>query len=154
MDFLIELIAGTEVHIFINASIKRICSAIVRTEMSDTSSEPKYSPLPLSPAPSEILQEEPYEACSDKEDDDEEDASMKFPEIGDTWEPVVHAFAGSSQEEFCDRMEGWADENGYVLSCRADKDADQADSYCPNVGRQKQHSRNVAQSRVLPENGR
>ena len=80
--------------------------------MSDTSSELNYSPLPLSPAPSEVLEEDPYEACSDEEDNDEEDASMKFPEMGATWEPVVHAFAGSSHQEVCDRMEDWADENG------------------------------------------
>ena len=80
--------------------------------MSDTSSEPNYSPLPLSPAPTQVLEEDPYEACSDEEDNDEEDASMKFPEMGATWEPVLQAFAGSSHQEVCDRMEDWADENG------------------------------------------
>ena len=53
MYFLIELIAGAEQRIFVNASIKRICSTIIQTQMSDTSSEVNYSPLPLSPAPSE-----------------------------------------------------------------------------------------------------
>ena len=113
-----------------------------------------YSPIPLSPAPSEVLEEDPYEACSDEEDDDEEDASMKFPDMGDTWEPVVHAFAGSSDEEVCDRMEDWADENGYVLSRRGDKVKGQAYFYCRKVGRQKQHNRNAAHSGVLPENSR
>ena len=80
--------------------------------MSDTSSEPNYSPLPLSPAPLQVLEEDPYEACSDEEDNDDEDGSMKFPEMGATWEPVVQAFAGSSHQEVCDRMEDWADENG------------------------------------------
>ena len=61
-----------------NASIKRTCSTIFQTQMSDTSSDRNYSPLPLSPAPSEVLKEDPYEACSDEEDNDEEDASMKF----------------------------------------------------------------------------
>ena len=64
--------------------------------MSDTSSELNYGPLPLSPAPSEVPEEDPYEACSDEEDNDDEDDSMKFQEMGATWEPVVNAFAGSS----------------------------------------------------------
>ena len=81
--------------------------------MSDISFEPNYSPLPLTPAAPEVLKEDPYEACSDEEDDEEEDAGMKFPEIGDTWEPVVHAFVGSSHQEVCDRMGDWGDENGY-----------------------------------------
>ena len=37
---------------------------------------------------------------------------MKFPESGDTWEPVVHAFAASSHQEVYDCMEDWQDENG------------------------------------------
>ena len=69
MTFLHFQSAGTEQHIFMNASIKRICCAISQTQMSDTSSEPNYSPLPLSPAPSEVLEEDPCEACSDEEDD-------------------------------------------------------------------------------------
>ena len=121
MDFLIELIAGTEQQIFINASIKRTCSAIFQTQMSDTSSEVNYSPLPLSPAPSEVPEEDPYEVCSDEEHNDEEDASMRLPEMGATWEPVVHAFAGTSHEEVCDRMDEWADENSYDLSRRGNK---------------------------------
>ena len=139
-----------------NASMKHICSAIFQTQMSDTSSEPNYSPLPLSPARSEVLEEDLYEACSDEEDDDDEDASMKFPQMGDTWEPVVHAFAGSSHQEVCDRMEDWGDENGYVLSRRGDKNKGQAYLYCKKVGRQKQHNRNAltAQLGVLPENSR
>ena len=122
--------------------------------MSDTSSELNYSPLPLSPAPSEVLEEDPYEACSDEEDSDDEDDSMKFPEMGATWEPVVNAFAGSSHQEACDRMEDWADENGYVLSRRGDKNKGQAYFYCAKVGRQKLHNRNAAQSGVLPEDSR
>ena len=122
--------------------------------MSDTSFELNYSPLPLSPAPSEVLEEDPYEACSDEEDNDDEDDSMKFPEMGATWEPVVNAFAGSSHQEACDRMEDWADENGYVLSRRGDKNKGQAYFYCAKVGRQKQHNRNAAQSGVLPEDSR
>ena len=106
--------------------------------MSDTSSELNHSPLSLSPAPSEVLKEDPYEACSDEEDNSEEDASMKFPEMGATWEPVVHAFAGSSHQEVCARMGDWADENGYVLSRRGDKKKGQAYFYCHKVGRQKQ----------------
>ena len=133
----------------------RVCTCPVHAcahyKMSDTSSEPNYSPLPLSPAPSEVLEEDPYEACSDEEDNDEEDASMKFPEMGATWEPVVHAFAGSSHQEVCDRMEDWADENGYILSRLGDKSKGQAYFYCHKVGRQKQHNRNAAQSRVVPE---
>ena len=82
--------------------------------------------------------EDPYEACSDEEDNSEEDASMKFPEMGATWEPVVHAFAGSSHQEVCARMGDWADENGYVLSRRGDKKKGQAYFYCHKVGRQKQ----------------
>ena len=84
IDYLIELMSGTEQHIFINGSIKRICSAIFQTQMSNTSSEPNYSPLCLSPAPSDVLEKDPYQACSDEEDDDGEDATMKFPEMGDT----------------------------------------------------------------------
>ena len=122
--------------------------------MSDTSSELNYSPLPLSPAPLEVLEEAPYEACSDEEDNDDEDDSMKFPEMGATWEPVVHAFAGSSHQEACDRMEDWAAENGYVLSRRGDKNKGQAYLYCAKVGRQKQHNRNAARSGVLPEDSR
>ena len=122
--------------------------------MSDTSSELNYSPLPLSPAPSVVLKEDPYEACSDEEDNDDEDDSMTFPEIGATWEPVVHAFAGSSHQEACDRMEDWADENGYILSRRGDKNKGQAYFYCAKVGRQKQQNCNAAQSGVLPEDSR
>ena len=122
--------------------------------MSDTSSELNYSPLPLSPAPSEVLEEDPYEACSDEEDNDEEDASMKFAEMGATWEPVVHAFAGSSHQEVCDRMGDWADQNGYILSRRDDKKKGQAYFSCHKVGRQKQHNRNAAPSGVLPEDSR
>ena len=154
IDFLIQWIAGTEQHIYINANIKRICSAIFQTQMSDTSSQPNYSPLPLFPGPSDVLEEDPHEACTDEEDDDEEDASINFPEMGDTWEPVVHAFAGSSHEEVFYRMEDWAEENGYVLSPRGDKDKGQAYFFCRKVGRQKQHNRNAAPSGVLPENSR
>ena len=101
-----------EQRIFINASIKRICSTIFQTQktqiivtqMSDTSSEINYSPLPLSPAPWEVFEEDPYEACSEEEDTDSEDHTMKFPEMAATWEPVVNAFAGSSHQEACDRM--------------------------------------------------
>ena len=99
------MIAGAQQRIFTNASIKRNCSTIFQTQMSDTSSELNYSPLPLSPAPSEVLEEDPYEACSHEEENDEEDASMTFPEMGAIWELVVHAFAGSSHQEVCDRME-------------------------------------------------
>ena len=122
--------------------------------MSDTSSYLNYSPLPLSPATSEVLEEDPYEACSDEEDNDDEDDGMKFPEMGATWEPVVHAFAGSSHQEVCDRMEDRADENGYVLSRRGDKKKGQAYFFCAKVSRQKQHIRNAAQSGVLPEDSR
>ena len=75
---------GTEKQICMSASSKGTCSAIFQSQMSDTSSEPNYIPLPLSPAPLEVLEEDPHEACSDEEEDDEEDASMKFPEMGDT----------------------------------------------------------------------
>ena len=40
---------------------------------------------------------------------------MKFPEMGDTWERVVDAFAGSSRSKACDRMETRADQNSHVL---------------------------------------
>ena len=66
----------------------------------------------------------------------------------------MHAFAGSSHQEVCDRMEDWADENGYILSRRGDKKKGQAYFYCHKVGRQKQHNRNAAQSGVLPEDSR
>ena len=79
---------------------------------------------------------------------------MKFPEMGATREPVVHAFASSSYQEVCDRMEDWVDKNGYVLSRRGDKSKGQAYLYCHKVGRQKQHNRNAAQSGVLPEDSR
>ena len=79
---------------------------------------------------------------------------MRFPEMGATWEPVVHAFAGSSHQEVCDRMEDWADENGYILSRRGDKSKGQAYFYCHKVSRQKQHNRKAAQSGVLPEDSR
>ena len=79
---------------------------------------------------------------------------MKFPEMGDTWEPVVHAFAGSSHQEVCDRMERGGDKNGYVLSRRGEKNKGQAYFYCAKVGRQKQRNRNAAQSGVLPGNSR
>ena len=153
MDFHLEGLEN-EQRIDINASIKRICSTDFQTQMSDTSSEPNYSPLSLSPAPSEVLKEDPYEACSDEEDNDEEDTSMKFPEMGATWEPVVHALAGSSHQELCDRIEDWADEKGYILSRSGDKSKGQAYFYCHKVGRQKQHNRNAAQSGVLPEDSR
>ena len=79
---------------------------------------------------------------------------MKLPEMGATWEPVVHAFAGSSHQEVCVRMEDWADENGYILSRPGDESKGQAYFYCHKVGRQKQHNRNAAQSGVLPEDSR
>ena len=53
--------------------------------MSYTSSESNYSPLPLSPAPLDVVEEDPYEACSDGEGDDEEDVSIKLPDVGGTW---------------------------------------------------------------------
>ena len=38
----------TKQHIFMNADIRCICCAIFQTQMSNTSSERNYSPLPLS----------------------------------------------------------------------------------------------------------
>ena len=51
-------------------------------------------------------------------------------------------------------METWADESGYVLSCRGDKSKSQTYIYCRKVGRPKQHHRNAAQSGILPEHSR
>ena len=87
-----------------NANIRRICSPVFQTQISDTSSEPTYSPLPLSPARSEVLEEDPYEARSDEEDDDDEDVNIKLLEVGDTWEPVVNALAGFSHSQAVQRM--------------------------------------------------
>ena len=78
-------LVGTKQHLFMNANIRRICSAMFHTQMSGSSSEPSYSPLPLSLAPSEpkcspseeplvpFLKEDPNEACSDEEEDDDGD---------------------------------------------------------------------------------
>ena len=89
----------TTQHIFINASKRRICSATFQTQMSDISSEPDYSRLPLSSKTFEPKYtfsedpldrftteepEEPYEVCSAEEDDADEDVSIEFSELGDT----------------------------------------------------------------------
>ena len=130
-----------------NVSIKRISSAIFQTQLLETSCEPNYSPLPLSPAPSEVFEEDKYEVCSDEEDYDDVDAGMKFPEIGYPWNPVVHVFAGFRHQEVCDRMEDWGDENGYIPSRRGGKNKGRAYFHCARVGREKQHNLNAAQSR-------
>ena len=84
--------------------------------------ETKYSP-PKEPRDSSSLEdaEEPYEACSDEEDDDDEHVCIEFPEVGEVWKPVVNALAGFHHEQAVQRIEAWADKNGYILTCRGDK---------------------------------
>ena len=80
-----------------------------QTQISNTSSEHSYSLVPLSPASLQPKNrsfegppegpEKPHKACSDEEEDDEEDFIIEFQEMGEAWVSVVNALVSVNQEQ-------------------------------------------------------